>query len=107
MDKEMMKGSIDLLIMSLIAQRDLYGYQITKILKQLSDDTYEMSEGTLYSALKRLERKQWIESYWSETEHGRRKYYRLTDEGGSELKRKQENWKMIESLVQKSTEGWV
>jgi len=104
-DKEMMKGSIDLLLMSLISQRDLYGYEITKILKRLSDDTYEMSEGTLYSALKRLERKQWIESYWNETENGRRKYYRLTDSGNKELKRKQENWKMIETLVHKSSEG--
>ncbi|RKQ33997.1 PadR family transcriptional regulator [Oceanobacillus halophilus] len=106
-DKEMMKGSIDLLILSLISQRDLYGYEITKILKRLSDDTYEMSEGTLYSALKRLERKQWVESYWSDTENGRRKYYHLTETGGKELKRKQDNWKLVESLVHKSSEGLI
>ena len=61
MDKEMMKGSIDLLLMSLISQKDLYGYEMIQILKSLSEETYEMSEGTLYAALKRLERKGWVE----------------------------------------------
>ncbi|MBR3118064.1 MAG: helix-turn-helix transcriptional regulator [Oceanobacillus sp.] len=105
MDREMMKGIIDLLILSLISQRDLYGYEITKILKRLSGDAYDMSEGTLYSALKRLERKQWIKSYWSDTENGRRKYYHLTKTGRKQLQQKQRNWKMIEFLVNKSSEG--
>lgn len=105
MDKEMLKGSIDLLLLSLIKQRDLYGYEITKLLKQLSDDQYEMSEGTLYPALKRLERKGWIESYWSETQSGRRKYYRITDSGIKELEKKQQDWKLVEQLVQRSSEG--
>lgn len=105
MDKEMMKGSIDLLLMSLIVQRDLYGYEMIQILKQLSDDTYEMSEGTLYAALKRLERKEWVESYWHVTESGRRKYYHITDAGKKALDSKRENWKWMETLVRKSSEG--
>ena len=105
MDKEMMKGSIDLLLMSLIAHRDLYGYEIIQILKQLSDDTYEMSEGTLYAALKRLERKECVESYWSVTESGRRKYYHITDAGKKALESKRENWKWMDTLVRKSSEG--
>lgn len=107
MDNEMMKGSIDLLLLSLIAKRDLYGYEIVKVIKELSDDTYEMGEGTLYAALKRLEKKQWVTSYWQEGEGGRRKYYRLTDEGGTALQSKQENWKWMNGLVQKSTEGLI
>lgn len=105
MDKEMLKGSVDLLLLSLINQRDLYGYEITKMLKQLSEDSYEMSEGTLYPALKRLERKEWIESYWSESSVGRRKYYRITEPGIKELEKKQKDWKLIETLVRKSSEG--
>lgn len=105
MDQEMMKGSIDLILLSLISQRDLYGYEIVKILKELSDDTYEMGEGTLYAALKRLEKKSWVESYWRETESGRRKYYRLTDEGGRALENKQENWEWMNTLVKRSSEG--
>lgn len=107
MDKEIMKGSIDLLLLSLISKRDLYGYEMTRILKQLSEDTYVMSEGTLYSALKRLERKQWVESYWSDTESGRRKYYHMTKAGKKELERKQENWEWMDSLVRKSSEGLI
>lgn len=105
MDKEMMKGSIDLLLLSLLAQRDLYGYEITKMLKQLSDGTYEMSEGTLYPALKRIEKKMWVNSYWSETAIGRRKYYKITDSGKEELERKQKNFSLIQNLVKRSSEG--
>lgn len=107
MDKEMMKGSIDLLLLSLIEQRDLYGYEMTKVLKRLSDDTYEMSEGTLYAALKRMERKQFIESYWQETENGRRKYYRMTKQGRQELVLKKSNWQWMNDLVKKSSEGLI
>lgn len=105
LDQEMMKGSIDLLLLSLISQRDLYGYEIVKIMKQLSDDKYKMSEGTLYAALKRLEKKQWLESYWKETENGRRKYYTLTNQGGLALNSKRENWEWMNALVLKSSEG--
>lgn len=105
MDKEMMKGSIDLLLLSLIAQRDLYGYEMIQILKRLSENTYEMSEGTLYSALKRLERKGWIESYWNVTEGGRRKYYHIKDDGIQELETKQKNWQWMDKLIRKSSEG--
>lgn len=103
----MLKGSVDLLLLSLINQRDLYGYEISKLLKQLSEDRYEMGEGTLYPALKRLEKKQWIESYWSETSSGRRKYYKITDSGMKELEKKQKDWKLIENLVQKSSESLI
>jgi len=105
MDKEMMKGSIDLLLLSLIEQRDLYGYEMMRILKRLSDDTYEMSEGTLYAALKRMERREWVQSYWKETDIGRRKYYHITDEGKKELERKKANWDWMNTLIRKSSEG--
>lgn len=104
-DREMVKGSIDLLLLSLIKQRDLYGYEIMSILKRLSDDTYEMSEGTLYAALKRMERKSWVESYWKEIDNGRRKYYTITDAGQKEWKQKKENWRWVDALIRKSSEG--
>lgn len=107
MDKEMMKGSIDLLLLSLIEHRDLYGYEMGKILKQISNDTYEMSEGTLYASLKRMERKQWIQSYWKEIGSGKRKYYYITDDGRQELLRKRKNWEWMDSLIRKSSEGHV
>lgn len=102
----MLKGSIDLLLLSLIRQRDLYGYEIMQIIKTISDDTYEMSEGTLYAALKRMERKNWINSYWQESESGRRKYYSITEEGLKEWKRKRDNWRWTDALIRKSSE-WL
>lgn len=107
MDKEMMKGSIDILLLSLIEQRDLYGYEMTRIIKHLSDDTYEMSEGTLYAALKRMERKAWISSYWKDTDSGRRKYYHITKDGKVELQKKRENWEWMTDLIKRSSESLI
>lgn len=103
----MMKGSIDLLLLSLIEQRDLYGYEMTRIIKHLSNDAYEMSEGTLYSALKRMERKNWITSYWKETDSGRRKYYHISQDGKVELERKKENWEWMNDLIKRSSESLI
>ncbi|TSB46126.1 PadR family transcriptional regulator [Alkalicoccobacillus porphyridii] len=105
MDKEMMKGSIDLLLLSLISQEDLYGYEMVKRLKQLSEEAYAMSEGTLYPALKRMEKKGWISSYWKETDNGRRKYYQMTDEGAKELARKKKDWAFLQTLVERTDSG--
>ncbi len=104
MDKEVMKGSIDILLLSLIEKRDLYGYEMMGILKKLSDDTYHMSEGTLYAALKRMERKTWVTSYWSDTDAGRRKYYHITQPGKKELQRKLANWQWMNHLIQRVSE---
>lgn len=52
MDRELLKGSIEILLLSLLAEVDCYGYEMTKKLRVLSDDAYHMNEGTLYPALK-------------------------------------------------------
>lgn len=95
-----MKGSIDILLLSLLAQQEMYGYEMVKTLKETSGDLYNMSEGTLYPALKRMEKKEWIESYWQESEGGnRRKYYRLTEDGRKELARKLDDWQSVHQLI--------
>ncbi|MEC3885608.1 PadR family transcriptional regulator [Halobacillus litoralis] len=103
MDREIMKGSIDILMLNLVNKRDMYGYEIVKHLKEESNQLYNMSEGTLYPALKRLEKKEWMTSYWSETDYGRRKYYRITDEGRTVLLQKLEEWKSVNDLITKTT----
>ncbi|TPG67998.1 hypothetical protein EEL31_05100 [Brevibacillus laterosporus] len=55
MNKEILKGSIDLLLLSLISQKEYYGYELGKKIREKSDEVYEIGEGTLYPALKRLE----------------------------------------------------
>jgi len=106
MDKEIMKGSIDILVLSVIAQGYTYGYEIAKSLKDKSNDLYKMSEGTLYPALKRLEKKGYLESYWGESvSAARRKHYKLTDIGKEELNRKTNEWRQVNRLIQVCTEG--
>lgn len=106
MDKEIMKGSIDILLLSLMDRRDMYGYEMVKELKENSEDLYSMSEGTLYPALKRLETKLLLESYWEESDTGaRRKYYRITKDGKKELVRKLKEWNKVSQLITRCSEG--
>lgn len=106
MSKEIKKGSIDILIISLIVKRDMYGYEIAKTIKEKSNNLYEMGEGTLYSALKRLEKNEVLESYWGESDGGgRRKYYRITDSGKKVLQEKMKEWNEINTLIQTCYEG--
>jgi len=108
MDKEIMKGSIDILLLSLVNTKDMYGYEIVKALKDNSNENYNMSEGTLYPALKRLENKKWVTSYWNEPDTGtRRKYYRITDDGIKELNRKLQEWKKVNNLIKVCSEGFA
>jgi PadR family transcriptional regulator, regulatory protein PadR len=100
MDKELLKGSIDIVILALTSSGDVYGYEITKKIKTFTNSLYEMGEGTLYPALKRLEEKKFLTSYWGEADKGgRRKYYSITEEGRKELTHKLNNWKVINSLI--------
>lgn len=106
MNKEMMKGSTDLLLLSIISKRDMYGYEIVQALKQSSDELYSMSEGTLYPALKRLESLGYIHSYWVENDGMRkRKYYQLTKDGQRALAEKLNDWRQINKLIEKWTDG--
>ncbi|MDI7741286.1 PadR family transcriptional regulator [Lysinibacillus fusiformis] len=106
MDRELLKGSIEILLLSLLAQNDCYGYEITKKLRILSDDAYHMNEGTLYPALKRLEKKECVTSYWSQqSDGGRRKYYSITESGRTILAEKLKNWQQINTLILNTAEG--
>lgn len=107
MDKELMRGSIDILLLSLIEKEDLYGYEIAKRLKEKSDELYSMGEGTLYPALQRLEKKEFIHSYWLNSENGgRRKYYSITDNGRKKLSQKLGEWDLLNKLINNCREGF-
>lgn len=100
MDKEMLKGSTDILLLSLLEKEDMYGFLIAKRLKEKSRELYEMGEGTLYPALQRLERKKLIAGRWGDSETGaRRKYYSITAEGKTYLARKLKEWDALHRLI--------
>lgn len=83
LDKEQLKGHVESILLSVLSKKDMYGYEIFKIIRIISEDTFEIKEGTLYVVLKRLEMKELIRSYWSDSDSkgGRRKYHSITDKG--------------------------
>lgn len=102
----MMKGSIDILLLSLLAEQDRYGYEMTKQLRVLSDEAYSMNEGTLYPALKRLEQQRFVTSYWQDEITGkRRKYYAITDVGREQLNQKLSSWEQLTRLIKRTAGG--
>ena len=89
-----------LLVLSLLAKEDMYGYQMIVELARRSDHTFEMKEGTLYPVLHGLEKDGLVEAYQQEAPTGRmRKYYHLTRKGGAMLKTETEAWKRYSGAV--------
>ncbi|WP_335582378.1 PadR family transcriptional regulator [Candidatus Formimonas warabiya] len=102
LNKEMLKGTVDILILSVLLEKDNYGYEISKTIKEKSDDSFEILEATMYLALKRLEKQKAIEAYWGdETGGGRRRYFRITDFGKEQLDKSISDWKQTVQLVDK------
>ncbi len=99
---DVMRGYNDLMILSLLAQEDSYGYEISKKIRKKSDDTYIMKETTLYSAFTRLEKTGCIESYsGTETNGKQRTYYRITDAGRALFQQKCGEWSLVKTVVDK------
>lgn len=99
-NKELMKGSTSILILSLLSEEDMYGYLLVQRLKERSENVFELKEGTLYPMLHGLENERAIESYWLDADNGkRRKYYRITKSGTELLTEKKREWKAYSSAV--------
>lgn len=100
-DKEMIKGYIESIILSLLKGDDLYGYDISKRIRNISKENFEIKEGTLYVVLKRLEKNKLVHSYWNDTESsgGRRRYYKITDKGIDYLDRKKKEWIFFKNIM--------
>lgn len=100
-DKEMIKGYIESIILSLLKTEDLYGYEISKRVRIISKDTFELKEGTLYVVLKRLENSNLVLPYWDDTESngGRRRYYKITEKGISYLEEKKNQWLFFRNII--------
>ncbi len=82
--KQLKKGVIEILILSLLSDEKMYGYQLIQELDGRSSGVFKMKEGTLYPVLYRLEDSKFIESYWEQDNDRRsvpRKYYRITEDG--------------------------
>lgn len=99
---DLIRGNIDAIILCTLADGDSYGYEILKDIATTSHGEYEMKEPSLYTSLKRLESQGSVESYWgNETQGARRKYYRITDEGRTELQEATERWIRVRDIINK------
>ncbi len=99
-DPNLPQGSLDLLILQALEGGSKHGYQIARHILAASDDVLRVEEGSLYPALHRLERRQWIAAEWGLSESNRRaKYYQLTRSGRSQLKTEVATWReMVEAI---------
>lgn len=98
-NKELMKGSTAMLILTLLGRKEMYGYEMTKEIESRSSGLFTFKEGTLYPILHALEAEKIVESYWSEQEGRKRKYYRITDNGRKQLQTKQQEWNMFRTAI--------
>lgn len=100
LNSDLVRGSIDTIILSVLQKEDNYGYQIIKEIYLKSSGEFELKEPTLYSALRRLETQGALESYWGEeTQGGRRKYYRVTEAGRTQFIENLEAWRSARNLI--------
>jgi len=97
---DLLQGTLDLLILKMLARDPMHGWGIAKRIQQLSDEQLSVGQGSLYPALHRLEQQGWITSVWQETERGRSaKFYSLTREGEAQLARELATWTRLSSAV--------
>lgn len=100
-DKEILKGYIDTILLSLLHKQPLYGYELAKRAREMSGGSFELKEATLYLALKRLEKQHLVTSYWDDSVSGggRRKYYKITDDGALRLQNKKQEWEFLKNTI--------
>ena len=97
---DLVQGTLDLLILKILALEPLHGWAIGQRLKQVSGDILQVSDGSLYPALHKLEQQGWIEAEWKPTENNRRaKFYRLTTAGRARLGEEVANWNRLADAI--------
>ena len=97
---DLVQGTLDLLILKILALEPLNGYAVSQRLRQVSGDVLQVSDGSLYPALHKLEQEGWIEAEWKATENNRRaKFYSLTRIGRRHLEREAENWGRLSAAI--------
>ena len=97
---ELPQGTLDLLILKVVALGPLHGYAIAQRLQQISRDVLQVQQGSLYPALHRLEKRGWVRAAWAASETGRdARFYTLTREGRRQLDDQRANWMRLSTAV--------
>src|ERR1051325_8525922 len=97
---DLVQGTLDLLLLKILALEPLNGWAIGQRLKQVSSDVLQVSDGSLYPALHKLEQAGWITSEWRQSENNRRaKFYSLTKPGRRHLEKEARNWSRLSAAI--------
>src|ERR671925_350815 len=97
---DLVQGTLDLLILKILALEPMHGWAIGQRLRQVSGDALQVSDGSLYPALHKLEEEGWITAEWRTSDLGRRaKFYALTRAGRRALEREAANWKRLSGAI--------
>ncbi len=97
---EMLKGTLDMMILRTLAAGDAHGHTIAKVIERTSEDVLEVEQGSLYPALHRLEDRGWLSSYWGASENNRKsRFYRLTAAGRRRLTVETSRWRQMARAI--------
>jgi PadR family transcriptional regulator, regulatory protein PadR len=97
---ELLRGTLDLLVLKVVALGPSHGYAIAQRLQQISQDFFQVHQGSLYPALHRLEDRGWLQAEWKESETGREaKFYSLTKKGRRQMDAEVLNWERLCNAV--------
>ena len=100
---EVLQGTLDLMVLkTLYALGPLHGFGIARRIEQVSEGVLDLNEGTVYTALLRLQQQGWIASEWGTSENNRRaRFYSITRKGTEQLKRETENWSRVSGVMER------
>lgn len=97
---DLMQGTLDMLILKILALQPMNGWSISQRLKQISSDVLGVSDGSLYPALHKLENRGWIRAQWKMSESNRRsRFYSLTRLGRKQLEKETANWNRVSAAI--------
>ena len=97
---ELLKGTLDMLILKIVAAGPIHGYAISQRIQQISKDFFQVPQGSLYPALHRLEEQDWLDAQWKDSSTGREaKFYTLTRKGRKRLETEVSNWERLSDAV--------
>jgi transcriptional regulator len=97
---EFLKGTLDMLILKVVAAGAIHGYAISQRIQQISRDFFQVPQGSLYPALHRLEERGWLDAEWKDTDTGREaKFYTLTRKGRKQLGTEMLHWEQLSDAV--------
>ncbi len=97
---DLVQGTLDLLILTVIANGPMHGWAIAQRIKQMSNDVLQVGQGSLYPALHKLEQQGWIEAEWGESDNNRRaKFYSLTRAGRKAMAQEAAQWERLSAAI--------